>query len=201
MPSLPSQRIEIRVRQGAGRKLMVVHRLEARVRTRTVLVSYWPDLDGAPGSEIKLGVFGDLRMGKRYALGLIARTTAEPEEIERVGRLAKHLVEKPFKALREKYEEIWGAPSPQDAFERVLARTHSSLILSDAQEMIDATPVADLKEDLETTRTWCMDKLRPILRGRFHAWMGAAGAAPTDQREQLAERDEPQPDLARRVAG
>jgi hypothetical protein len=140
-------------------------------------------------------------MGKRYALGLIARTTAEPEEIERVGRLAKHLVEKPFKALREKYEEIWGAPSPQDAFERVLARTHSSLILSDAQEMIDATPVADLKEDLETTRTWCMDKLRPILRGRFHAWMGAAGAAPTDQREQLAERDEPQPDLARRVAG
>jgi hypothetical protein len=74
---------------------MVVHRLEARVRIRTFLVSYWPDLDAAQGQEIKLGVFGDLRMGKRYALGLIARSTTEPTEIDRVERLARQLVESP----------------------------------------------------------------------------------------------------------
>ena len=105
---------------------MVIHRLEAPFRIRTFLVSYWPDLDAPVGSEIKLGVFGDLRMGKRYALGLIARTTAGAEEVERVGRLAKRLVENPYRALRERYEEIWGTPSPQDAFERALVRTHSS---------------------------------------------------------------------------
>src|ERR1700735_2309184 len=137
---------------------MVVHRLDARVRIRTFLVSYWPDLDARTGSEIKLGVFGDLRMGKRYALGLIARTTTAPEEVERVGRLARNLVENPYKALRERYEEIWGAPSPQDAFERILARRQSSLAFSDAQEATETASVADLKEDIEIARTWCMDK-------------------------------------------
>jgi hypothetical protein len=138
-------------------------------------------------------------MGKRYALGLIARTAAEPEEIERVGRLAKPLVEKPFKTLRERYEEIWGAPSPQDAFERILVRTHSSLIFSSAREVIVAESVAGLKEDLETAKTWCMDRLRPILRSRFHEWIGAAGTVATDEREQLAERDEPQSQTAHRA--
>src|ERR1700693_652696 len=97
---------------------MSVHVLDARVTVRVFQVSYWPDLDGPEGSEIKLGVFGDLRLGDRYALGLIARTKTEPSEAERVGRLARHIVENPYKALRERYEEIWGSPSPPDAFER-----------------------------------------------------------------------------------
>jgi hypothetical protein len=179
---------------------MAVHRLDARIRTRTFLVSYWPDLDAPAGSEIKLGVFGDLRMGKRYALGLIARTKTEPAEVERVGRLARRLVENPYKALRERYEDIWGGPNPQDAFERALVRSHSSLVFSDAEEIIDTVSVADLKEDIEIAKTWCMDKLRPILRGRFHLWMATSGPA-MEGREQLDERDEQQPEPAQRAAG
>jgi hypothetical protein len=180
---------------------MDVHRLDVRVRTRTFLVSYCPDLDTAAGSEIKLGVFGDLRMGKRYALGLIARTATEPEEIERVGRLARGLVENPYKALRERYEEIWDTLNPQDSFERIRTRVHGSLIFSGGQEKIYTVSVVPLKEDLETARTWCMDELRPTLRARFHAWMADLGAPATEEREQLAERDEPQDEYLRQLMG
>ena len=179
---------------------MVVRRLDARVKTRTFLVIYSPDLDANPGQEIKLGVFGDLRMGKRYALGLIARSATEPAEIERVGRLARRLVESPYKALHERYEEVWATPSPQDAFERIVTRIQSSLVFSDMQEQIENTSVADLNDDVETARNWCMDKLRPILRTRFHTWMAMAGGSEAEGREQFAERDEPERELLQAVS-
>jgi len=171
---------------------MAVHRIDARIKTRTFLITYWPDLDAIPGQEIKLGVFADLRMGKRYALGLIARSTTDPAEIERVGRMARRLVESPYKALRERYDEIWATPNPQDTFERIINRVQSSLVFSDVQEQTHTASATDLKDDVETSRTWCMDKLRPILRERFHTWMATAGAPETEGRELLDERDEPQ---------
>jgi hypothetical protein len=65
----------------------------------------------------------------------------------------------------------------------------SSLVFSDALEQIDTAQVADLKEDLETARNWCMDQLRPVLRARFHTWMAATGAPEMEGREQLNERE------------
>jgi hypothetical protein len=182
--------------------MMVVHRLEAaRVRTRTFLVSYWPDLAATSGNEIKLGVFGDLRMGKRYALGLIARSTTEPAEIERVGRMARRLVEGPYKALRERYDEIWATSFPQDTFEHMLGRVQSSLIFSDVREQTETVAVADLKDDVEKARNWCMDRLRPVLRERFHTWMATTGAPDTEGRELLDERLEPQNEPLRLAVG
>jgi len=181
---------------------MNVHVLDARVAIRVFQVTYWPDLDGPEGSEIKLGVFGDLRLGERYALGLIARTKTEPGEAERVGRLAKHLVENPYKALRERYEDIWGAPSPPDAFERTRLRTHSSLVFSEPKEIAhQPVSVADFQENADSARTWCMDELRPILRDHFTQWMANAGVSKINEREQFAELDGNEPEPAQRAGG
>ena len=180
---------------------MDVHRLKTQVTTRTFLVSYWPDLGAIPGQEIKLGVFGDLRMGQRYALGLIARSTCNPTEIERVGHLARRLVRNPYKILQERYEAIWATTSPQAAFERTLTRIQSSLVFSEKVERTGAVQVADETDDLETAKNWCMDQLRPVLRTRFHTWMDSTGASRTEGREQLAERDEPQAEPLKLAVG
>jgi hypothetical protein len=179
---------------------MVVRTLYAEVRTRTFLVTYWPDADAGAESAIKLGVFGDLRMGKRYALGLIARTKTDPEEIERVGRLARRFIENPYDALRERYEMIWKAPSAPDAFERFLGRSHSSVVFSDVSEIVGTAQVADLKDDTEVAKDWCKDELRRVIRSRFHAWMGTLGSSPKE-REQVDEQDEQPPQTSQRAAG
>jgi hypothetical protein len=161
-----------------------------RVKIRTFLVTYWANVDVNPGSEIKLGVFGDLRVGKRYALGLIARTTIGPDELERVGRLAKRLVENPYQGLHERYEEIWRAPNPAIAFERVLTRCHTSFIFSDPDQRVENAVAASV-QDAEIARNWCMDKLRPVIRDRFYYWLGHLPSE-VPPREQLAEREEQQ---------
>jgi len=178
--------------------------LQARVVIRVFQVTYWPNLDVRDGSEIKLGAFGDLRLGKRYALGLIARTSGAADEVARVGRLAKHIVESPYKALREKYEEIWNSPNPADSLERCIARRHTSLVFSAPERIEKTTSVVDFQENAEVAKTWCMDDLRPILRARYTRWMGLAESPPSngrEPREQFAELDDQQPEAPQRAVG
>jgi len=164
--------------------MAIIHAIDARLKIRVFSVTYWPNLDALPGAEIKLGVFGDLRLGKRYALGLIARTKVAPDEIQRVGRIGRHIVDAPYTALREMWEEIWGTPSPGDTFDRVLSRSHTSLLFSQVDEVIEATSAID-KENLETTRTWCTDRLRPVIRERFLTWMKDPVSSPVLEGEHL----------------
>jgi hypothetical protein len=172
-----------------------------RASGRTITVTYWPNLDAPNETQIKLGVFGDLRMGDRYALGLIARTQTKAAEAARAGRLTRRFVENPYKALREMYEDIWNAPSPADAFERVLSRSQSSLVFSDIEEAIDAQSAKPFKDDVEDARTWCMDKLRPILRQRFHSWIENDEHPFVQNREQLDQVELGDVKDEKRVAG
>ena len=90
---------------------MSVHAWPMRIRTRVFRVFYAFNLDDAVATEgIKMGVFGDLRMGERYALGLIARSKVDPLDIEHVGRLGQPLMRNPYSFLRQTHEEISGRP-------------------------------------------------------------------------------------------
>jgi hypothetical protein len=151
---------------------MPVHEWPMRVRIRVFRVTYCLDLDAAEGNEIRLGVFGDLRMGERYALGLIARSRTDAADLQRVGRLAQSFVATPYKSLRVLYEEIWEDKDPEGAFERTVHHGHSSVAYG-APFLIETPPDEKPLPGLavESVRAWCMDKLREKLRENFHGWM------------------------------
>ena len=119
---------------------MAIHTWQTPIRMRVFRVTYSPDLDRPEDNAIGLGVFGDLRMGERYALGLIARTNAHPSEVDRVGRLARHLVERPYDGLRALHEEMWKSKDPAQAFEEVLRRGHNAVTFSEPK-VIDAMKI------------------------------------------------------------
>jgi hypothetical protein len=165
---------------------MSVHVWPMRIRTRVFRIFYAFNLDAAATEGIKLGVFGDLRMGERYALGLIARSKIGPPDIERVGRLAQPLVRNPYLFLRQTYEEIWGASDPERAFEDVFHRDHHAVTFicsSSKEEMLDQEP--STRVAVEDVRAWCMDRLREELRKSFRSWMAELGAVPATEREQI----------------
>ena len=95
---------------------MTVTNWPMRMQIRAFEIVFVPDLDRKAESEIRLGLFGDLRMGDRYAIGLIARSKGDPEDVAKVGRLAAALVSEPYKALTSTYEAIWAAADRPAAF-------------------------------------------------------------------------------------
>ena len=167
---------------------MAIHLWDTPIRIRTFAVSYCADFDAGDDPEIKLGVFGDLRMGDRYAIGLIARSATSPTENNRVGRLGKHIVERPFVALRAIYEEIWNAPDRTAAFEERLSRGHSALVFGIPDEMWVSSKAAvwqEIGDDIDKVRDKCMDVLRHELRVKYHSWLGPSTTSDGEQREQV----------------
>jgi len=151
---------------------------------RVFHVSFRPNLDETEKDDIRFGVFGDLRMGDRYAVGLIARKRTTPEEIRRVGRLAKPLVQSPFAALKALHAEIWGNPKREEAFEEAVSETHSSLTFSSQTEVrLSSESVSG--DDVEAVRNWCKAQLREQLRRALESWRGAVPAPERDGTDEM----------------
>jgi len=167
---------------------MAVHQWQAPIKMRVFRVTYCPDLDDPEGNAIGLGVFGDLRMGERFALGLIARTRTLESEIQRVGRLSRHLVAKPYDTLRALYEEIWNSKDPAQSFEGVLRRGHHAVLFS-TPKIIEGSMThedgAVVGDGIDAVRQRCMDMLRAELRTLFHEWMAETGSPDLPEREQV----------------
>ena len=135
-----------------------------------------------------MGVFGDLRMGERYALGLIARSKVDPLDIEHVGRLGQPLMRNPYSFLRQTHEEIWEDPDPERAFEYIVHRDHHALTFihsSSKEEVLDQEPSTPAGTAVENVRAWCMDRLREELRKSFRSWMAELGSVAATEREQI----------------
>src|ERR1700733_7784078 len=101
MSAAQKRRVARGVCRPVGETSMTVDALPTPVRVRMFRVTFRPNLDGPESDDIPLGVFGDLRMGERYAVGLIARSAGEHAEVTRVGRLAKVVVARPYDALQQ----------------------------------------------------------------------------------------------------
>lgn len=160
---------------------MTVTNWPMRMQIRAFEIVFVPDLDRKAESEIRLGLFGDLRMGDRYAIGLIARSKGDPEDVAKVGRLAAALVSEPYKALTSTYEAIWAAADRPAAFEGALNRPHSSLQFRHHDTSEVSAALLDSGLEAEHVREWCMDTLRAELRKLYGNWI------PAPNRELFAE--------------
>jgi hypothetical protein len=158
---------------------MTVDALPTPVRVRMFRVTFRPNLDGPESDDIPLGVFGDLRMGERYAVGLIARSAGEHAEVARVGRLAKVVVARPYDALQQMHAAVWRTPDPATAFEAMVTQCYSSVVFSDpVQANWTISPAAEFAADatVDHVRTWCKEQLRRRLRFHFLTWIGDSGS-------------------------
>ena len=169
---------------------MAVHHLNPPVTVRVFRVAFRPDLDAGPREDIPFGLIGDLRMGPRYAVGLIARKSATSAESARVGRLAKHLVKSPFRTLKALHADIWGDEANRPAaFDAAVRHSHSSLMflpISDGRSAVD-TEGLDFGGDIDGIREWCKNALRSELRSALDAWTSDPTVLPIDGTEDLEE--------------
>lgn len=148
---------------------MNVSRLPMEITIRVFDIFYCTNLDSTGVSDIWLGEFGDLRMGERYAVGLIARRRGTQKEIARVGRLAADLIARPSESLRRHYDAVWDASTPSDEFEAMVRQPHSSLLFKDLKPLLlrESPPTPEIVSGLNVVREWCIDKLREHLRARY----------------------------------
>lgn len=148
---------------------MSMSRLPRSIRIRVFDVFYVTNLDQMDQSKIWLGAFGDLTMGQRYAVGLIARRHGTDTEIAQAGRFGRDIVAKPSQALHKSYNTIWESKVPSIAFETLTSQPHTSLmfIAADEAEIQDIPPASEDPDGLHIVRDWCIDKLRQKLRTRY----------------------------------
>lgn len=81
---------------------------------------------------IPVGVMAEIYLPQRlYALGLIARTELNNEELGFVSELAKPLVARPFRYLAEQFENAWNTLAPGAALNHLAAKhAHAALHFS-----------------------------------------------------------------------
>jgi hypothetical protein len=124
-------------------------------------------------------------MGDRYALGLTCRKTVEPDELRSVGLLSRKILERPFAALKTTYDRIWTSPDAAYEFNRLINAPHNSFqfVRSTRDVLIEDRPAAG--EQTETVKSWCLGKLRPILREEMASWL--SGEKADDASESVVE--------------
>lgn len=144
---------------------------------------------------VPLGVFVDMRVeGRLYGLGLMARSSVSEHEIERVGVLARPLIEHPFDFLLKEYERLIGSANSQAAFVD-LPNVHSTALFV-------APPEGDARiqlprhlrvrpDDSEGLEAWAKDSLLGQLTEGFwnlldEHWPGANYERDNRENVQLA---------------
>jgi hypothetical protein len=90
-------------------------------------IVYRYDLGRASECYIPLGVIAEATTPSVWALGLIARTSLLPDELDRIGHRIRQQIECPFDFLKEEFEWSFKETAPGDAL-KVLASKFSESI-------------------------------------------------------------------------
>ena len=161
---------------------------DTRATVRVFRVSFHTNLDRSDKAPVPMGVFGELLLKERYAIGLIARRTTAASELASVGRLARNLVEHPFDGLKRYFNQVWNAEVPRSEFAAVVGASGSSLrfVLDRTQEyFLPIHLAAEVGEGSLETKAWCKATLRKALRDCYSVWINDDVSETPDQSEEV----------------
>lgn len=173
---------------------MTVEQWTMQVRARVFKAVYIPDLDQPDDSPITLGFIGDLRMGSRYAIGLIARREIHDLDATLIGRLGRGLVGRPFEHLRPLYQSLWKATNPAMAFNALVERPQSSLQFEEqplATNMLVAEKNVSTDTNIETLKAWCITHLREHLQAAYAPLLQGRATSDTTEGNEIDARQLP----------
>ena len=91
-------------------------------------IAYLCDLQANVGKALPLGAIAEITLGPIRAMGLIARTKLDDQELDAVGRLVRHALSAPFDFLKQEFEWAWLNAAPGQSLQ-MLAHKHSESIL------------------------------------------------------------------------
>jgi hypothetical protein len=97
-------------------------------------ITYICDLQQASASVLPLGVMAELTIGNIRALGLIARTTLDLQEVSSVGRILREKLSAPFEFLRVEFDWALSETAPGEALSALARRYSESLFFAPPQE-------------------------------------------------------------------
>jgi hypothetical protein len=106
-------------------------------------ITFHLDMTKRDASVIPIGVMAEIYLPTVYALGLIARTELDTEELAQVSELAKPLVTKPFEYLADQFEKAWKTVTPGEALNHLATQhAYSALHFSVPQPLSLYLPAA-----------------------------------------------------------
>ena len=106
-------------------------------------ITFHTDMTKRDATVIPIGIMAEIYLPTVYALGLIARTELDTEELAQVSELAKPLVTKPFEYLADQFEKAWKTVTPGEALNHLAAHhAYSALHFSVPQPLSLYLPAA-----------------------------------------------------------
>lgn len=105
-------------------------------------ISYLCDLRTSAGKVLPLGAIAEITLGPIRAMGLIARTTLEDQELAVVGHVLRRPLSSPFEFLKQEFEWAWLNAPPGQSLQMLASKHSESLLFSTPRTQQIRDPLA-----------------------------------------------------------